>query len=228
MTHADSQILPDTERVLPPVFDWFFASAKRLTVLIVLAVTAGTICYFAVDRPLAKWADTLSLSVNQLRQIVTRIGLSEWYLVTSGFLLFVYKLITRDPLPAWRSAVVLCCIGGSGLTVNLLKWIFGRYRPPMLLTEDQFGFAFFENGYMVHSFPSGHSATAASLVVLGCMFIPRLRWLWLVMGLLIAMSRIFVGAHFASDIIAGWIVGLIFSIYVCRKLKAPVASVITD
>jgi undecaprenyl-diphosphatase len=181
----------------------------------------GGIGYFTIDQPLARWADSLSPFTNGMWQLVTRFGLSEWYLVLAGFMLVVYKLFTRDEMIAWRCWLVVACIGGSGLFVNLLKWIFGRYRPPMLLTENQYGFSFFAHGYMVHSFPSGHSATAAALTVLACKFMPRFGWLWLCMGLLIAVSRIFVGAHYASDVIVGWTVGLLLSVMACRVIKQP-------
>lgn len=206
---------------LPPVFGWFLANTRRMAILMAFAFVLGLSSYFCVDRLLAQWVDTLNIPANQFWQLVTRLGLSEWYLVSAGLLLFVFTLVTKDPWPAWRSALLVCCVGGSGLFVNLLKWIFGRYRPPMLLKEDLFGFSFFGKGYMLHSFPSGHSATAASLVVVACYLMPRFKWLWLVLGLLIAISRIFVGAHYPSDVIAGWTVGLIFSVMVCNKLKSP-------
>ena len=227
MNDSDTSVWTPQVMTLPPVFAWFFASGKRLMMMLGLAGLASVICYCYVDRSLAKWVDTLSLPVNQFWQIITRLGLSEWYLVSAGLLLFVYKLVIKEQLPAWRSALVVCCVGGSGLLVNLFKWIFGRYRPPMMLKENRFGFAFFEQGYMFNSFPSGHSATAASLVVVACLLMPCYRWLWLCLGLLIAMSRIFVGAHYASDVIAGWTVGLIVSVYICIRLKAPTLTDIT-
>ncbi len=219
-----NQEMPQTSQTnlaAPPIISWFLANRGRQILMMGIALLLGGICYFTIDRPLARWADTLSPQTNDAWQLVTRFGLSEWYLVLAGFMLVVYKLITRDEIIAWRCWLIVACIGGSGLVVNLFKWIFGRYRPPMLLSNDQFGFAFFEHGYMVHSFPSGHSATAAALAMLACRFMPRFRWLWLCLGLLIAVSRIFVGAHYASDVIVGWTIGLLFSAMVCRVIRKP-------
>ena len=60
------------------------------------------------------------------------------------------------------------------------------------------------------SFPSGHGATAVSLFgSIGREL--RKRWMWtlaVVMPLLIGLSRIAVGVHYPTDVLAGWAVGL--------------------
>lgn len=60
------------------------------------------------------------------------------------------------------------------------------------------------------SFPSGHGATAVSLFgSIGREL--RKRWMWtlaIVMPLLIGLSRIAVGVHYPTDVLAGWAVGL--------------------
>ena len=61
-----------------------------------------------------------------------------------------------------------------------------------------------------YSFPSGHGATAVSLFgSIGREL--RKRWMWtlaVVMPLLIGFSRIAVGVHYPTDVLAGWVVGL--------------------
>ena len=60
------------------------------------------------------------------------------------------------------------------------------------------------------SFPSGHGATAVSMFgSIGREL--RKRWMWtlaIVMPLLIGFSRIAVGVHYPTDVLAGWAVGL--------------------
>lgn len=214
--------------VLPPVWGWFCVNGKRMILLCLIALAIGAVCYGMIDRPLARWAHTLSQPVDQFWQVVTKFGISSWYLVPSFICLILFKFILKDPLKAWQSAVVFCTIGGSGLVGNLLKWIFGRYRPVMLFEENLYGFDFFQHTHQFTSFPSGHSNTAAALVVAASLLIPRGRWVWLSVGLLIAASRIFVGAHYLSDVIAGWIVGLLFSVLICGWLKHPTNQIATD
>jgi undecaprenyl-diphosphatase len=64
------------------------------------------------------------------------------------------------------------------------------------------------------SLPSGHTLTAfAALVAIGALF-PRARpFLW-AFALLIAVSRIVVTAHYASDVIAGAAVGAFGALWV--------------
>jgi len=209
----------------PPVFAWLLQRRKRVISALGLILIAGIVCYLFFDRPAARWADTLNPTANNFWEIVTRFGLTEWYIVPAAILLICYKLITKHPMLAWRSALIVCSIAGSGLIANLFKWILGRYRPPMLLEENLFGFSFFKLGYMAHSFPSGHSTTAGALIVLACVFMPKGAWLWIVMGVLIAASRAFICVHYLSDVIAGLTLGGAFTLWVNHKLTKPIEAI---
>ena len=61
------------------------------------------------------------------------------------------------------------------------------------------------------SFPSGHAAAAATMAVL----VPRNRWMvpavWALAGA-ISISRVYVGVHHASDVVAGFAIGVAFGI----------------
>lgn len=98
-------------------------------------------------------------------------------------------------------------VAGNGLLIKALKQIFGRERP--LNSE---GFAL-ERGF---SFPSGHSS--GSVVAYGMLAYLALRLLptrWhlptllaiLALAVTIGISRLFLGVHFASDVIAGFASG---------------------
>jgi len=62
------------------------------------------------------------------------------------------------------------------------------------------------------SFPSGHTQAAASaLTYLLCLY-PR-RWIWWSSGIGIAgLARIYLGAHFPSDVLAGALIGCLTAI----------------
>ena len=62
-----------------------------------------------------------------------------------------------------------------------------------------------------YSFPSGHSATAASVWASVPLYRPRpvLAALAVVLPLLVGVSRVCLGVHYPTDVLAGWALGLI-------------------
>jgi membrane-associated phospholipid phosphatase len=96
----------------------------------------------------------------------------------------------------------------GGLLSAGLKVLVARARP---VFPDPIAHA---GGY---SFPSGHALTA--MVGAGCAVVllhPRLRGraralLWVAAGafaLLVGLDRVFLGVHYLTDVVAGWVVGL--------------------
>ena len=64
-----------------------------------------------------------------------------------------------------------------------------------------------------HSFPSGHAARMAMLVVLAAALGPAwLGWLLLVWAPLVALARVAMGVHFLSDVIGGALLGLVIGL----------------
>lgn len=99
----------------------------------------------------------------------------------------------------WRAAVfVLVALLASVAMVQLLKSLFGRARPGEMLVTSDFG-----------SFPSGHTANAATMAVLAVLLFPRL-WV-LLLGVLwtlaMAFSRTLLSVHWLTDTIGGMLVG---------------------
>ena len=63
-----------------------------------------------------------------------------------------------------------------------------------------------------YSFPSGHSITAFSIAISIGLFYPQLQALLLIVAILIAGSRIILGMHFLSDVLAGSTIGAILGV----------------
>lgn len=99
----------------------------------------------------------------------------------------------------WRAAVfVAISLLTSVLLVQVLKQLFGRARPEEMLVISDFG-----------SFPSGHTANAATLAVIAVLLFPRL-WVvivGIVWTLAMAFSRTLLSVHWMSDTIGGMLVG---------------------
>lgn len=101
----------------------------------------------------------------------------------------------------------------------LLKTLFSIPRPAVVFDHDSFAIIGKPSvGYA--SLPSGHTITIFTVITtLLFAFLPRvfkMRLLWLVfmisLGLIIAFSRVGVGAHYPLDVIIGSIIGYIFAL----------------
>ena len=98
----------------------------------------------------------------------------------------------------------MALVGVVGLLVyKLIKSSTERLRPFMVDDRIQLGTAPLDK----YSFPSGHTlhATAFSIVVLS--YLPELFWLVAPFAFLVAMSRIVLGLHYPTDVLAGAIIG---------------------
>lgn len=90
--------------------------------------------------------------------------------------------------------------------VNLIfKPLIGRLRPEFILENINV----FINNFDYFSFPSGHAASSfAGALILSNIF-PKGKIFFYLLALLISLSRVYLGVHFFSDIIAGAILGLV-------------------
>lgn len=98
----------------------------------------------------------------------------------------------------WSALYFLTASVGSALLVQVVKHTFGRARPEDILIVSDYG-----------SFPSGHTANAATIAVVAAVLFPHL-WVrivgvaWVV---LMAFSRTYLHAHWLSDTVGGALIG---------------------
>lgn len=168
--------------------------------LMLLLVAAG---HYFYDLPVREFFTDRDWWGLPFFQTITYLGESTVYLVVSGilFLSFIYVLPNRRQ--ARRMLYVFSAIAVSGVAANLVKWLMGRWRPKMLSPGGLYGFEFFGVGYGQTSFPSGHATTIMALAFTLSLLYPRWRPLWIAVALLVAASRIVIGAHYTSDVLMG-------------------------
>lgn len=77
------------------------------------------------------------------------------------------------------------------------------------------------------SFPSNHSAIAGAAAVALALAVPRLAWLTLPMGLLMAFSRVFVGVHYPHDVGMGLLLGASLAVLLVAALTGPMIRLTT-
>lgn len=115
--------------------------------------------------------------------------------------------------------LTILAVAGSTLSTYLLKFLFARSRPEFILNQlDSF------------SLPSGHAtgamALCGALIYISAKLIRAKRYVFLVTVLLalliflIGFSRIYLGYHYLSDVIADYGVGLVWLLFSIALFKS--------
>lgn len=134
---------------------------------------------------------------------ITNTGSAKFY-ITFCSIIGLYWLFKRQ----WTKAFILAaCLSGAGILNFLLKQLFERTRPDIFRVIA-------ETGY---SFPSGHAMGALCFYGLLAFIISlKLQKRWhkvllfsttILYILFIGISRIYLGVHYPSDILAGYLAG---------------------
>lgn len=159
----------------------------------------------------APWLDTLVLEVTALG---ARVVVYMVVLVASAFL--------WQSRHHYSAAMLWVAVIGSGLINTVLKLTFNRPRPDVFPWRTQHvGLA---------SFPSGHAMT--SMVVYGTLafligrlaptrLLRRLTWaLAALVVVLVGLSRLYLGVHYPSDVLAGFVIGGAWAIICALGMEA--------
>ncbi len=99
-------------------------------------------------------------------------------------------------------------VAAAGLLDQVVKNVSCRARPSALDAGAFFAiFPCFPASYAVASFPSGHATTAFAAAVVLALWFPWGAAPFMGLAVLVACSRVMLGAHFPSDVLAGAILG---------------------
>ena len=186
------------------------ATNERRPELPLLLATAVfcVVSYLLLDVPVARFFSQFNDPVwRGSWKAVTNAGESQWYLFGGLALFVVFR--NRNRLIAISGLFLSGTVSISGLAADLLKFIFGRARPKLLLEQGLYGFGFFHTDFAWTSFPSGHSATALSAALTLSLLLPRFRPAFFAAGIIIAASRVVLDQHYLSDIAAGSMLGVV-------------------
>lgn len=142
------------------------------------------------------------------RDITALGGVSVLMLLTVAVLGYLW--LRRAYRMGW---VLLAGFAGASIATMVLKDIIDRPRPALVphLTE-----------VYSASFPSGHSAMAAATYLTLGMLLARVHsgrrmkaylvGVMIVVTVLVGVSRIYVGVHWPTDVLAGWALGTLWAI----------------
>ncbi len=99
----------------------------------------------------------------------------------------------------------------SGALAQILKRIILSPRPEAFFKNQMYRDMLTQSGNanLFHSFPSGHTTSAFALATILAFYFPKIHWQigLLLMALLAGFSRIYLGQHFLTDVMAGMVLG---------------------
>jgi undecaprenyl-diphosphatase len=137
--------------------------------------------------------------VRTLFVVVSRLGDGVvWYLL-------ILAMLTTSPAAAVQMAVT--GLIASGLQ-TVLKASLARERPFVTSPAIACGVAPLDR----YSFPSGHTLHAVCFTALAVHHVPALAWVLVPFTALVMASRVILGLHYPSDVVAGALVGLALAV----------------
>lgn len=203
---------PWLARLLRSRLDPGTATGLALTLALAIAIAGGlllgALAYLVrssarvvtLDASVGQWgADHATELSTQLLQLVTDLASTPAMIIV----IIVVATVEMIRLPnRWIAPFLITVVVGEVLLVNTVKQLLDRVRPTFNPITETLG----------PSFPSGHSATAAALyaavaLVLARRRSPRTRALLAggaaAIAIGVACSRVMLGVHWLSDVIAG-------------------------
>ncbi len=168
-------------------------------------------------------AGFITLETTQFMKLITALGSIKVLIPIALLAIFILNKRKRYK---WDSIMMLVALGGGLLLNQLLKWVFHRPRPGIARLLEVGGY----------SFPSGHAMVSIAFYgFLAYLFWSNIRQIKLrylvtfglvVLIALIGISRIYLGVHYPSDVLAGfaaggfWLTSCILSLEAIRNYKS--------
>ena len=217
---------------------WEITTLIIMEVLLSLLLFAGVIALlvFSVRKSIRKHKPvdlaifekikpTVNTITNKIMLFITFLGKHQFLIPANLFLIFYFLLVKKQ---TWFSIRVITISISSLVLMLLLKQLFQRKRPLSPLLKAARGL----------SFPSGHAIMAVCFYGL-LIYIFRhtitVEWLKLLATILlialilwIGYSRVYLRVHYASDVAAGFIIGLLWLIISLTVLKGLENNIINN
>lgn len=175
--------------------------------LLILVFLASLALFFLVD--------------NEIRTLIRPLRMYPWLEIMEwasffgkgiilfflSLIIFILGLLARKARKQEAGRYGIYALALSGTLAQVIKHLIGRPRPRLVNMGIFHLGPSFSAGY--DSFPSGHTVSSFALAFILARFYPRGKAFFYGSALLVAFSRLYLDAHFVSDIFSGAVLGLL-------------------
>jgi undecaprenyl-diphosphatase len=149
------------------------------------------------------------------QKMKTHTWFRKWWQFWSNYsgVLFVFAFLYLVPSSIFWDVLGLSVISfllTRGVIINLINYYYKRERPYQAYIFTPLTSRFFSLQTNYHnSFPSRHIGTLSSITWVFVVLLPPIGWGLMAVTFLTAVARIILGFHYRSDVVVGFVIGLI-------------------
>lgn len=151
------------------------------------------------------------MEINRLSVYIPSFLLENMTVFGDGVFLLALVLLFSCRNIRFHWTVLFTTLLGA-IVVNLLKDYFAMPRPPAVLDPEAFNLL--GRAYKARSFPSGHSLTAFLLASVCFCYVQNAyaKATFILLAVLVALSRVLIGVHWPMDVLVGGALGVILGV----------------
>lgn len=183
-------------------FDSLFKTMTRVPIAM-STILLIVLSFFYFDKPVAYFFHAMNLK-QQLPIVswITHLGIGAVDMSGLCLMALFFRYVYRNQQWERRSWFLLLCVLIPNIICLILKLLLGRARPELLFEQSLYGFYGLHANSQFWSCPSGHTTTVAGLMFGLSIVFPRYIVAFILSGLVIIATRVFLTDHYLSDVLA--------------------------
>ena len=176
--------------------------------------------FFFFDKPVDLWVHHTCVNTEIFRLAASISCMAKGVYVMLAIAVCFIMIIAIDPdlkKEKTRNLLYICVSCSIAIIIGEgLKFLLARARPIMLFEHNLYGLTFFSSKWALNSTPSGHTFRAFSILTALSLLYRRGTVAFISVAILMGASRVFVTAHYPSDILFGAFIGIFTAAWVYR------------